>query len=339
MRWVRSDDLTSDEPIEEHAHGRQVLFDRWLGVCLLQLLDIKGHVDGLNPSQPVDASALAPSEKLPDIVVVGDPGVLVSNRCGEEFQEPPHGIIACVGDERRNDGFCRVRGEGPGWLVGDELAHGFSVHNVLCPRVPTCLRPTGLTQKPEDSTTRLSPVPPGLVLLNAVVDLCILFAVRNVLDEKEAFMVILVRGVPVIPGQTTLRKAFERIIGSERSGCVVLQEGGARLYHFDTIDQQMPERAERPIEEFTDNTWVPSVERESIQSSSAAITLLSHSDIEATLGFMIDTLAKDFYNAVRVYRCNIDPFNHYFSAMKVKSFPPYPGGGYQCPTKDGGQLT
>jgi hypothetical protein len=34
MRWVRSDDLTSDEPIEEHAHGRQVLFDRWLGVIL-----------------------------------------------------------------------------------------------------------------------------------------------------------------------------------------------------------------------------------------------------------------------------------------------------------------
>jgi hypothetical protein len=152
-------------------------------------------------------------------------------------------------------------------------------------------------------------------------------------------MVILVRGVPVLPGQTPLREGIQKIIGSERSGCVVLQEGGARLYYFDILDQQMPEHAEQPIEEIEGGVVVPSVTREEMKLTAAQIALLSYNNSNATLGFKVDMLVKGLYNAVRVLRCNIDPFNHYFSAMKVKNLAPHPGGGYHCPTADGGQVT
>src|SRR3954447_5149201 len=80
MCWVCSDHLTGDKPIKEHAHGCQVLFDGRFGKRMLDLLDIERNMDRLDPPQPVDASALAPGEKLPDVVVVGDPGILVANR-------------------------------------------------------------------------------------------------------------------------------------------------------------------------------------------------------------------------------------------------------------------
>ena len=97
------------------------------GKRVLQLFDVEGDVNRLDPLQPVNSSALAPGEKLPDVIVVGDPGVLVANRCGEEFQTAACGVFAGVGDERRNGRFRRVHGEGFGGLIGDELAHGFSV--------------------------------------------------------------------------------------------------------------------------------------------------------------------------------------------------------------------
>ena len=48
---------------------------------------------------------------MPDVVVVGDPGIPIANRCGEEFQEASDGVLAGVGDERWNGGFRRVRGD------------------------------------------------------------------------------------------------------------------------------------------------------------------------------------------------------------------------------------
>jgi hypothetical protein len=35
-----------------------------------ELLDVEGDMNGLDPLQPVDPSALAPSEELSDVVVV-----------------------------------------------------------------------------------------------------------------------------------------------------------------------------------------------------------------------------------------------------------------------------
>src|SRR5690242_3351450 len=92
---------------------------------MTELLDIEGDMDRLDPLQPVYPAALAPSEKLPDVVVVGDAGVAVANRRREEFQEPPCRMLAGVGDERRNHRLRRLRGEGSMGLIGYELAHRF----------------------------------------------------------------------------------------------------------------------------------------------------------------------------------------------------------------------
>jgi hypothetical protein len=51
VRRVRSEHLAGYQPGEEHAHGRQVLFDRRFGEGLLELLDVEGNVDRLDPLQ------------------------------------------------------------------------------------------------------------------------------------------------------------------------------------------------------------------------------------------------------------------------------------------------
>jgi hypothetical protein len=94
---------------------------------MLELLDVEGDMDRLDPPQPVYASALAPGEKLPDVVIVGDAGILVANRCGEEFQEASHRVLAGVGNERRNGRFCAGFGDRSWGLVWDDLAHRFNV--------------------------------------------------------------------------------------------------------------------------------------------------------------------------------------------------------------------
>ena len=124
---VRPNHLAGDQPIEEHPYGSQVLFDCRLRERMPELLDVESHVDRLDPLQPPDPSLLAPGEKLPDVVVVGDTGVFVANRCGEEFQKTPRSVLAGVGYERRNDGFRGCWGDRPGRLIGDELAHRLSV--------------------------------------------------------------------------------------------------------------------------------------------------------------------------------------------------------------------
>src|SRR6516165_8154454 len=49
------EDLADDEPIKQHANGREVLLDGRLGGRRLQSLDVGGDVHGLDISELADA--------------------------------------------------------------------------------------------------------------------------------------------------------------------------------------------------------------------------------------------------------------------------------------------
>jgi hypothetical protein len=159
---------------------------------------------------------------------------------------------------------------------------------------------------------------------------------RGLVPREEGLA--LTEKLPLISGDSQLASALNRIKESDRSGCVMLDEGGAVLFHIDILELQLPERSWRPIRQIQGGQWIPSVTRED-EPFSAVAALLNHDERSATLCFSSDILAADYGTSPRRYRCDLDRLNHSYSGMQVRSFQPHPGGGYKCPTRDGGKVT
>ena len=100
---VDLDDLADDEPVVEHADGRQVLLDRGRGHGLAQLLDVGRDVVALDVPE-LEAAVAAPGEEPPGVAVVGRPSIRVPDIVGEEGEESLGGPLAELGDDGRDDG-------------------------------------------------------------------------------------------------------------------------------------------------------------------------------------------------------------------------------------------
>jgi hypothetical protein len=105
--------LADDEPVEQHADRGQMLLDgRLRGVALLdgaiarvrhlQRLQIGGDVKRLDIGELPDAMLLEPGEERARRPVIGQAGVIVLDRSGEEIEEPLCGTVAGPGDHRRH---------------------------------------------------------------------------------------------------------------------------------------------------------------------------------------------------------------------------------------------
>ena len=129
---IGGDNLAGDQPVEQHADGSQVLLDRRLRHRRLQVLDIGRDVERLDIGDLANAVPFAPSEKLADRPVVGQPGVLVPDGRCEELQEPARCGIAGVRDHaRHHDAVAGRDAQGLGRWQNGQIAglvrHGVSV--------------------------------------------------------------------------------------------------------------------------------------------------------------------------------------------------------------------
>ena len=124
MRRVDREHLADDEPVEQHAHGGEVLLDGRLGDGFLQRLDIGRDMQRLDIGELGDAVPFEPGKERARRPVIGHARVLVADRRGEEFEEAAGGMLAGGGDRRRHDDGAGDRGGGPGGRFRDELAHG-----------------------------------------------------------------------------------------------------------------------------------------------------------------------------------------------------------------------
>jgi hypothetical protein len=73
MRRIGGDDLAGDEPVEQHADGREVLLDRRLFAILSQPLDIGRDVQRLDIGDLANLVSVAPGEEPHGGVVIGLP--------------------------------------------------------------------------------------------------------------------------------------------------------------------------------------------------------------------------------------------------------------------------
>jgi hypothetical protein len=96
MRRIDGEDLADDEPIEQHADRREVLFDRGFGGRRLQRLDIGGDMHGLDIGELADAVLLDPGEERAHGPVISHARVLVADVGRKEFQKPPRGMVLWV---------------------------------------------------------------------------------------------------------------------------------------------------------------------------------------------------------------------------------------------------
>lgn len=100
-RRIHRDYLAGDEPVEEHADGREVLFHGRSGTLTLKLLYIGSNHHRVELIEHCDPVTVAPSEELSNRLSVSRSGVFVSNRRREEFEEPPRCAFAGARDDRR----------------------------------------------------------------------------------------------------------------------------------------------------------------------------------------------------------------------------------------------
>ena len=98
-RGVGGYDLTQDKPIEEHADGGELYFDRRRRDPLLQFFDISRDVDRLHVAEMLESVVLAPGGEIAGGLRVGFPGVGVSDIGGEEFKD-----ALCGGSVRSVEG-------------------------------------------------------------------------------------------------------------------------------------------------------------------------------------------------------------------------------------------
>ena len=85
-RGVEVQHLADDEPVEEHAKGREVLFDTRGGQGAGELLDVGRDHHGLHLIE-YQTALFAPGGEAPDGGEVGEPGIGVSDMGGEELPE------------------------------------------------------------------------------------------------------------------------------------------------------------------------------------------------------------------------------------------------------------
>ncbi len=72
-RGVGGHDLTKDKPIEEHADGGELHFDRRRRDPLLQFFDIGRDVDRLHVAEMIEAAGFAPCGEVPGGLGLGFP--------------------------------------------------------------------------------------------------------------------------------------------------------------------------------------------------------------------------------------------------------------------------
>jgi hypothetical protein len=91
--------LADNEPIEQHAHGGELVFDGRRRGLRLQLLYIGGDV--VRPDRGKrEAAPFAPGEKPGARAGIGAECVRVADIGGEELDVAPAGLVAEVGDQR-----------------------------------------------------------------------------------------------------------------------------------------------------------------------------------------------------------------------------------------------
>jgi hypothetical protein len=119
-----------------------MLLDRWLGGGGLQGFNIGSDVDRLDIRELDNAALLKPREEISGGPVIRQPGVLVTDRGGEEFQKTAHRMIAGTRDccwrgertvqrRRRRRRYCFDDGR----YVRAIPAHGFTLHVNSNPRI------------------------------------------------------------------------------------------------------------------------------------------------------------------------------------------------------------
>ena len=86
-RGVGGHDLTQGKPIEDHADGGELYFDRRRRDPLLQCFDIRRDVDRLHVAELIEAAVLAPGGEVVGGLGIGLPGIGVTDIGGEEFDD------------------------------------------------------------------------------------------------------------------------------------------------------------------------------------------------------------------------------------------------------------
>jgi hypothetical protein len=102
LRGIDGQNLSHQQPVEQHAHGRKVLLDRGLGGRCLQRLYIGSDVNGLDIGKLTDPVPLDPGKERTRSPVIGHARVPIADRCRKELDEPSRGPIASTGDHRRH---------------------------------------------------------------------------------------------------------------------------------------------------------------------------------------------------------------------------------------------
>ena len=101
MGRIDCQDLADDEPIKQHADGREVLFDGRLGGRRLKPLDVGGDVHGLDIGELADPMLLDPGEEGARSPIIGHARVLIADLGGEEFEEPARSMITGIANRSR----------------------------------------------------------------------------------------------------------------------------------------------------------------------------------------------------------------------------------------------
>ena len=95
------EDLADDEPIKQHADGREVLFDGRLGGRGLKPLDVGRDVHGFDIGELADLMLLDPGEEGACSPIIGHARVLIADLGGEEFEEPARSMITGIANRSR----------------------------------------------------------------------------------------------------------------------------------------------------------------------------------------------------------------------------------------------
>ncbi len=87
MGGIVGDDLADDQPVEEHTHSRQMLFDGRPGAALgFERLEPGGDMQRLDAGQLFQTMGGTPGRKAAHGAIVGAAGMVVGDLGNEEFQ-------------------------------------------------------------------------------------------------------------------------------------------------------------------------------------------------------------------------------------------------------------
>lgn len=86
-RWIHRDDLSRDEPVEEHLQRGEFLFDAWSVDLRPEFLNIGGDEERADVAE-ADAAFLAPIAEVAHRSAVGFASVSIADRDREEFDQP-----------------------------------------------------------------------------------------------------------------------------------------------------------------------------------------------------------------------------------------------------------